>query len=276
MHAIRDCSFAASVWEVLHPPTPFWGAMNIGDWLQENLRCSRVERGLSWSVIFPFVCFEIWKTRNKYIFESQPLRSPNHIMKSAFIHAQKFANIPPTPQTVTSSPIYSWENIKPPFVHVNVDASFVKIEIKTHVAGLIRNDKGVWIMGFHSCIYASNVLHAELLAIRTGLRVASEANIPYIVLHSDCKQAVDRINSDRLFLDDLSDIVHDCRELRNYFKQVHITFIRRQDNQVADVIAKKHCIRTETSNVVRLIPLIPNYCSELLFSDCTSLFGQTN
>ena len=75
--------------------------------------------------------------------------------------------------------------------------------------------------------------------------------------------------------------MHECRELKQYFKKVEIMAIRRHDNQVADAIAKhrdfgNRCIENISMNVVRLIPIIPSYCHELLSLDCKRLFGHNS
>lgn len=68
----------------------------------------------------------------------------------------------------------SWVNIPHHWVHVNIDASLIDIETKTSVAGIIRDKHGLCCLIFYCLSYASNLLHAELLAIRQGLHMAND------------------------------------------------------------------------------------------------------
>lgn len=171
LHAIRDCNHA--VWAAIQPPHQFWTQTNVKEWLAENLTNLQVVRGIEWRVVFPFICYKIWKSRNKNIFEQKPFAAPEQTINVAFLLTAQFLNIPHSPSLSYPKCEYNWA-YDDTFVHVNVDATFINIETVSSIAGLLRSDKGVWIMGFHCPIYATKALHAELLVIRYGLQVASD------------------------------------------------------------------------------------------------------
>lgn len=49
--------------------------------------------------------------------------------------------------------------------------------------GLLRNDDGAWYCGFAGNIGFSNILHAELLAVYHGLRLAWEFGMSELVCY---------------------------------------------------------------------------------------------
>ena len=275
IHVLRDCIKASQVWELVTPPTSFWTEAP-GEWFRECVRSTKSFEGVSWETLIPFVCFEIWKGRNAAVFEDKQHPSPQITLKKALALTRSFIahqdNPVNSPCTVSNCRL----NISHPWVHVNVDASFVDIETKTSLACVIRDYQGIWCQGFYCLSYASNPLHAELLAIRQGLHMASEANYTFIALHSDCQEAVQMVNStNELYEDFYSDIIMECRELRHYFQEMSITFVKRKNNQVADALSHKCRSGVDSLNVIRNLPFPPNYCLDLLTMDCKRLFAIT-
>lgn len=63
-------------------------------------------------------------------------------------------------------------------------------------------------------------------------------DISWLVLLLDCQKTVNNINMDVNFENMYSDIIIDCRELELYFLLARITHTKRDDNQVADKLAK--------------------------------------
>lgn len=90
----------------------------------------------------------------------------------------------------------------------------------------------------------------ELLAIQLGLQVACGRNLSHLVVSSYCKKIVEDINSNTLIDGIYSDIVLDCRELRHYFQVVTLRFTRREDNHVADALAKEYKTHADYANVI--------------------------
>lgn len=156
---------------------------------------------------------------------------------------------------------------------MNVDASFINLQTKAGIAGVFRTSQGQWIVGIQAACYALDPYHAELLAVRNALQEASCRNLPYIILRTDCQRAVQTINMELDFDDLHSDIVIQCRELRLYFQEMKIVFVKREDNQVADKLAKECINILEDFNVIRNLPHPPNYCKNLLATDCNRLFA---
>lgn len=54
--------------------------------------------------------------------------------------------------------------------------------------------------------------------------------------------------------------------------EVIFIFVRREKNQVMDILAKKSRKLDENVNIVRELPYPPNYCNNILVIDCNRLF----
>jgi ribonuclease HI len=73
---------------------------------------------------------------------------------------------------------------------LNVDGSSLGNPDVFGFGGLLRNDDGAWYCGFTENIGFSIILHAELLAVYHGLRMAWELGMSELVYYFDSKTAI--------------------------------------------------------------------------------------
>lgn len=87
------------------------------------------------------MCFEIWKTRNRFIFDDKASPPPHFVLKSVVLLAKEFIA---TQNLNVPTPIAARECEKFPstWIHVKIDASFVDIETKICIAGVILDKQG--------------------------------------------------------------------------------------------------------------------------------------
>ena len=248
---------------------------NVKDWLKLCHSTRDFSNGLSWSLLFPLVCFEIWKDRNRAFFDKQPHDLPSVTISKALNLAKEFRAAQTSSVLDKTARPSKWSPSPPLFVHIHVDASFVNIETKSSLAVFVRDCLGGWLYGCYSLSYAIDPYHAELLALRKGFELAREKHYTHAALMSDCKKAVDTINGNVDHIDFYSDLIMECRELRHYFQETSLTFTRREDNQVADRMASECRQDLQNFDVIRHFPFPPNYCQALLSSDCKRLFAIT-
>lgn len=114
----------------------------------------------------------------------------------------------------------------------------------------------------------SDILMAELHAIYEGLHLVKREFITNLVLVSDCQNAINRINQEDLYVN----MVRECREILQEFRQVKCMFMKRDWNKVADAMARKGRILDMNRNIVREMQHPPNYCNNLILEDCTKIF----
>lgn len=69
-------------------------------------------------------------------------------------------------------------------------------------------------------------------------------------------------------------VINECREISNWFREVKFVFVRCEDNKVENMLAKDASKMKATHNVVKELCYIspPNYCSSDLTDDCIKLF----
>ncbi|XP_075097978.1 uncharacterized protein LOC142175291 [Nicotiana tabacum] len=104
------------------------------------------------------------------------------------------------------------------------------------LGGIFRNSNGDWIVGFHKAGHAISPMHAELMALQEGLKIAREMNFQKLEIETDCAEIIKLIYEDNYYL---SNIVHECRLLMHQLNlpPLRLNFI--EGNEVAHVLAKE-------------------------------------
>lgn len=153
-----------------------------------------------WEVAFPFVIWFIWKRRNLWVFSRENVKSTECLHKassaiSEFSSITLKASLSSTNQTPNQNPVMQWSPPPPGFTKLNMDAAWKQESLLAGLAGVARNSQGQWIMGFKSKAMADSSLMAELLAIRHGLQLVAQQGWERVILISDCKEAVNVVNS---------------------------------------------------------------------------------
>lgn len=97
-------------------------------------------------------------------------------------------------------------------------------------------------------------------------------NVNIVILASDCQLAITILNQEEIFHDLYANVIKECRKISKLFREVKFVFIRRENNKVADMLAKDARKMEATPNVVRELSYPPNYCTSLLGDDCIKLF----
>lgn len=65
-----------------NPPTTLWDFNKARDWVRESIAIDQDEHeGVRWLILIPFVCFEIWKARYRFIFDATKFPPPQVTLK---------------------------------------------------------------------------------------------------------------------------------------------------------------------------------------------------
>lgn len=276
LHALRDCPYAQSIWVLTNNQGPTHA--DLHSWIESNLQSQDKYKGLSWKILFPFICHGIWVSRNKKIFENTTQPKPDHLLKIAVSHAGEFlASLPAKMETSSNSTYCSLPSIVPNhWVLVQVDASYTGAHNHSGLGGWLRNNQDIWLAGFQKKVYAADVLMAELLGIIEGLALAKRGGFDYVLILSDSLQAINLISCDKIFNDVYCNVLKKCRACKQEFKDIQFTFVKREKNKVADFLARDCRRDVRNLNVVRDLPLPPTECMNLLLTDCCRLPGQNS
>lgn len=91
IHVLRDCGFAQQFWNRICVPYPLVNSFSFGlcDWLKSNCLSNLAHQNATpWNAIFPLAVWNLWKHRNKVLFENTPLNLNVHA--SCLSQATKF------------------------------------------------------------------------------------------------------------------------------------------------------------------------------------------
>ena len=94
-HVLNECTYARGVWEKL--PLTSQSHDRVEEWLVSNLQEKIMFRGLPMNYLFPFICWELWIQRNKFVFENSPLPSPELTIDKAHKNAMAHYRAIPNP-----------------------------------------------------------------------------------------------------------------------------------------------------------------------------------
>ncbi|XP_060972579.1 uncharacterized protein LOC133038438 [Cannabis sativa] len=97
-------------------------------------------------------------------------------------------------------------------------------------------------------------LHAELTAIADGLKVRLQQQLPSFTVESDCLQAVNLVLKDEGGCRDVDGLITHIRSLLQDVRVHGISFVYREANQVAHVLANEALINKASAMWVGVVP----------------------
>ena len=125
-HILRSCQYTQDIWAQTpaYMPCPH---ESLVCWAQKNLKNSNMFRTTTWATVFPFLCFEIWKSRNHVVFNpSKPHLKPVEVLAQACRNAMHYTQANTTPDhSIEPKTTYRLCDHAPPtWTLLNVDAAF--------------------------------------------------------------------------------------------------------------------------------------------------------
>ncbi|KAH7845274.1 hypothetical protein Vadar_000239 [Vaccinium darrowii] len=196
--------------------------------------------GIPWCTIFPFTCWNIWLLRNKTLFQSSNARDTiESTIKASVAEAIEWHFVASPERTPRSKNVVmiKWLHPPPGSFKLNTDGAFKGSLGQATGGGLIRDDKGNWIVGFHRSFRALQGLEAEFWALRDGLLLAQNKRLVPLKVEMDALAAIQLISDSNQTRHFLSNIIHDCRCLMRQLGVVKIDHAYREGNKCADLLA---------------------------------------
>ncbi|KAH7849667.1 hypothetical protein Vadar_021159 [Vaccinium darrowii] len=248
-HVLRDCTVAKAIWADIRIPSGSVASFSLSpsSWLKSNCESKIIHcSGIPWSVVFPFTCWNIWLLRNNSLFNPNPSRADDLITsttKATFAQAIEwhFIAIPELVPRSKHISLVKWHRPSSSFFKLNTDGAFKKDLGQATGGGLIRDEEGNWIIGFHRHLRASQSLEAEFWALRDGLLLAQNNHLVPISVEMDALAAIQLLADSNLGIQSrhyLNNIIHDCRCLMRQLGVMKIDHIYREGNKCADLLAK--------------------------------------
>ena len=166
LHALRDCPSVKSVWRYLGIQATnreFWNA-NLQEWLNANGRMfkSLIVGKPPWSMIFPFAIWNVWKSRNNFVFKRKT-QNPG-LAVEIIRQTKEFLYCVHSPRSPIRKviKIIRWERPPKGVAKLNTDGALYTHSGSAGCGGVVRDDKGEWMAGFSRRIGATNNFMAEL------------------------------------------------------------------------------------------------------------------
>ncbi|KAK9018022.1 hypothetical protein V6N11_001012 [Hibiscus sabdariffa] len=233
---------ALEVWNRLIPPggnASFYSG-GIIDWLHSNVTRNELHLicGLPWQVLFVSIIWQLWKARNDLVFNGTPPDAGN-ILQRSILWARYYNECVPltTPVCPVQPTALHWQRPSTGWVCLSTDGAVSIATGMGSVGGIFRSDDGSWILGFNKTIGILRPLQAELWGILLGLQLAWENGFERLLIQSDNREAIKRLNASTASSDPCS-LVRSIAALRSRGWATETQWIPREGNKPADMLAK--------------------------------------
>ena len=166
LHCLKDCPKSRNIW--------VWLRLWELDFFEENDTFTWIMKGAasSFATVFLAGIWWIWRARCREILTRDPWPEWE-VLRNINLMAQDISSFLMQSSVGTSQPRHvSWIRPPPNGFKLDVDGSALGNPGRAGFGGLIRNDDGQWVKGFSGFVGIATNLHAELLALFHGLKLA--------------------------------------------------------------------------------------------------------
>ncbi|XP_024156261.1 uncharacterized protein LOC112164272 [Rosa chinensis] len=234
-HLFRDCSIAKDILGA--PPFSFLpSSLSWKEWFLDNaltLSTSSFDKLL-------ILLWSLWTNRNEKLWRNRSRTSQGLVASSmAWYEEYLQANTPiNTPTSGSKKVSKRWQAPTGETLKLNVDGAFLPNVPFGGTCGVLRNAQGRFLAAFSRWMnFVSSPLHAELLALKTGIELLQAIDVTNVVIESDCLMAVQAVNSLSCDLSSLRALVADIKGLLDGYADMCIIFAPRQANVIAHRLA---------------------------------------
>lgn len=244
-HIFFRCKETKVVWQlspIIFGSVGEWKNMTFHQWWSScSLGQCDNENGREVLALAAFVCWFLWKGRNRLRFE-QLVWSPTAIMDNALDAWREFIGIQTLDKAMVKPPPLrdkqTWT--KPPsgVIKINVDAA---LDHKSNICGMglvARNAEGLVVgaaMESFSGSYPARIVKA--MGFRLALQMAIDWNFSQVMVEGDALQVIQALTRSKTYVD-CDSIVLDCIKLASHFQLCSFTHVFRECNRVAHSVAK--------------------------------------
>lgn len=132
--------------------------------------------------------------------------------------------------------LIKWHFPMPGHLKLNTDGCSKGNPGRASFGGVLRDDRGEWIMGFYGKLPNCASLEAELWGIYRGLKAISDRDLKHVEIETDSKIAMQLVRDGPSRRSRYADLIQDCKELMR-ITESSIEHAFREGNQVADRLA---------------------------------------
>lgn len=246
-HTIRGCPEARDIWKklVCNKEYQRLESMSLNEWFDTNTGGKvNTSFGKNWPEVFAITTWWIWRWRNDLVFNNEK-REINDKIKWITMQVEEtrraFSNNNSVVRkgTIIQTRTLRWT--KPPrgVMALNTDGSFEKNTERAGCAGVLRDENGGWIEGYGCLIPAMNAAVTEGWAVLNGITWLWNKGLKKVIIQCDSKKVVDWIEGGDLPNGPMRNIIVQCRAWIKKDWEISIQHILREQNRVADRLAKR-------------------------------------
>ncbi|XVF12079.1 hypothetical protein REPUB_Repub08aG0083700 [Reevesia pubescens] len=239
VHALRDCSKSKEVWLGINQDlenSDFF-ILPLKDWILSNLGYKYSNSGIPWSLLFSTALWFLWFWRNK-LRHDESFIWPSNAVQQIWSYAKQSVDVLSSSlNTLRYMHMIKWTKPDPCVVKLNVDIGLRGQSGAAVAGGLIRDDRGVWLLGFIYRIGICEVLSAELWAIFQGLKFAWDNGFRNVELETDSLLASKQIHASIRKQNSNGRLIAEIQELLSRAWHCQVVHIYREANQCADWLA---------------------------------------
>ncbi|KAK9148919.1 hypothetical protein Scep_007676 [Stephania cephalantha] len=169
------------------------------DWINANKNAEFSMGCIEWDSFFAVTTWIGWKERSSRVFGQKDYDIID-IVSSIVYMTRKIRFLYDRSNVVPRGPFpvhKGWIKLEEGWLKSNTDG-VRPLERKTTAGGLIRNDRGGWVRGFHHALGSCSVLDAELWGVLTRLRTAWQMEVDKLCLEVDSLEAYELISANNL------------------------------------------------------------------------------
>nr|XP_016446718.1 PREDICTED: uncharacterized protein LOC107771788 [Nicotiana tabacum] len=193
---------------------------------------------ITWEEAFPFVLWAIWRNRN----ENNVNNTSNHINTTNIINQTLEYHLLTSKSTTNNIKVklkVKWQAPARSWYKLNLDGAFNNSCLHEGVSGIIRNNKGEWILGYYDKYPTTSPNQAELQALWHALQIIIKENIFPVEVKTDTTEVIRFLYED---YPTYNDLIHECRWLMDKATQqgkITMNHSFREGNMVAHQLAKE-------------------------------------
>ena len=105
--------------------------------------------------------------------------------------------------------------------------------------GLIRNHHGEWVCGYSRAIGHTTNLAAKLWALRDGINLCVELNLPNVLIELDAKLVVELLHKDEDSFNSNDIIMADCKAGLQKIQRNRVPHCYREANKCVDALSRR-------------------------------------
>ena len=243
-HLFRSCEHAQLVWYSLAESGTYCEAQEaeFPVWIQQNLDGSHVDP--NWPTKFTITLWYIWKWRCAQC-HNQFAEIPSnvgefllHKFQEVLQALDKYGPDSSQVRFTSDDPGVCWEPPMKGWMVLNTDGAAKGGLGPAGVGGVLRNDKGEWMVGFSGYLGHCSAMTAELKAVIHGLKVAKEMGVRRLGLRVDSSVLVGMLKELCHGHPEYHFLIQQCKKLLDSTGwEVRITHCVRETNRVADALA---------------------------------------